>query len=56
MRIPGLATGLRIGEALGVMDAAFDPDAGCVEVRGTVVRVTGHGLFFKPIPKSPAGY
>jgi integrase len=51
-----LATGLRVGEAIGLFDAAFDPLEGSVEVRGTVVRVTGVGLFFKPEPKSVAGH
>lgn len=46
-----LATGLRIGEVLAVVWSAVDLDAGTVEVRGTVIRVTGSGLMIKPRPK-----
>lgn len=50
-----VATGLRIGEALGVTWSAIDLSAGTVEVRGTLLRVRGEGLVFKPTPKSAAG-
>ena len=39
-----LATGLRLGEALGVTWADVDLDAGTVAVQRTIVRVTGQGL------------
>ena len=39
-----LATGLRLGEALGVTWADIDLDAGTVAVQRTIVRVTGRGL------------
>jgi integrase len=42
-----LATGLRIGETAAVTWEALDLDAATVEVRGTVIRVTGHGLTIK---------
>jgi integrase len=48
-------TGLRIGEACGVTWDALDLDAGTVAVRGTVLRLKGHGLILKPEPKSAAG-
>jgi integrase len=51
-----LATGLRIGETAAITWPALDLDAGTVEVRGTLVRVTGQGLFIKPKPKSKSGY
>jgi integrase len=50
------ATGLRIGEALAMVWDAVDLKAGSVEVRGTVIRIKGEGLFIKPEPKSEAGY
>jgi len=50
-----LATGLRIGEASAVTWAALDLDAGTVEVRGTVVRLTGQGLVLTSTTKSTAG-
>ena len=50
-----VATGLRIGEALGVVWSAVDLDQGTVAVRGTVLRVKGDGLILKPSPKSAAG-
>lgn len=50
-----LATGLRIGEAVALTWSAVDLDAGTVEVTGTIVRVTGHGLTIKPKPKSRSG-
>src|SRR5450756_2090749 len=43
-----LATGLRIGEAFAVTWAAVDLDADRVEIRGTVVRLTGQGLVLMP--------
>lgn len=49
-----LATGLRIGECLAIVEDALDPVDGSLEVRGTVVWVKGKGLFVKP-PKSAAG-
>jgi integrase len=42
-----MATGMRIGEAAGLTWTAVDLDAGTVEVRAAVVRVTGHGLVHK---------
>ena len=50
-----LASGLRIGEASAVTWAAVDQDAGTVDVRGTVVRLTGRGLIMMPTTKSTAG-
>jgi integrase len=51
-----LATGKRIGETCAITWDALDLDAGTVEIRGTVVRVKGQGLWIKPKPKSRAGY
>ncbi|GAA3437021.1 site-specific integrase [Kutzneria kofuensis] len=53
-----LGTGMRIGEAAAVIWDALDLDSspGQVEVRGTVVRVKGQGLYIKPAPKSEDGY
>jgi integrase len=51
-----LATGERIGENSALTWDALDLDAGTVEIRGTVVRVKGKGLWLKPKPKSKAGY
>ena len=51
-----LATGLRIGEASAITWEALDLDAATVEVRGTVIRVTGKGLMIKPKPKSRSGF
>lgn len=51
-----LATGLRIGETAAITWPALDLDAGTVEVRGTVVRVSGVGLIIKPKPKSRKGW
>ena len=51
-----LATGKRIGETCAITWDAVDLDAGTVEIRGTVIRVKGHGLLIKPKPKSRAGY
>jgi integrase len=39
-----MATGMRIGEAAGLAWDAVDLDAGTVEVRAAVVRITGQGL------------
>lgn len=50
-----LATGLRIGEASAVTWAAVDLDAERVEIRGTVVRLKGHGLVLKPTTETTAG-
>jgi len=50
-----LASGLRIGEASAVTWAAVDLEAGTVEVRGTVVRLTGQGLVLMPTTKTTAG-
>jgi integrase len=51
-----LASGLRIGEACAITWPAVDIERGTVEVRGTVIRVTGEGLRIKPKPKSRAGW
>lgn len=51
-----LATGLRIGEVAAVTWDVVDLAAGTVEVRGTVVRTAGKGLWIKPKPKSISGY
>src|SRR4051794_3311092 len=51
-----LATGLRIGEACAITWPAVDIDRGTVEVRGTVIRVTGEGLRIKLKPKTRAGW
>lgn len=42
-----MATGLRIGEACGLVWTAVDLDAATIEVRAAVVRVTGRGLVVK---------
>ncbi|PKW26675.1 site-specific integrase [Phycicoccus duodecadis] len=39
-----LATGLRLGEALGVRWSDIDPDRGSLRVQRTIVRVKGKGL------------
>ncbi|MBA2560043.1 MAG: tyrosine-type recombinase/integrase, partial [Propionibacteriales bacterium] len=44
-----LATGLRLGEALGVTWSDVDLSAGTIAVRRTVVRVTGKGLVAKRV-------
>lgn len=51
-----LATGVRVGEALALTEDAFNPEDATLEIRGTVTRIKGHGLFFKPEPKTPAGH
>ncbi|GAB2977763.1 site-specific integrase [Amycolatopsis acidiphila] len=47
-----MATGVRIGEALGVFWEDVDFVAGTVEVTHTVVRIKGKGLYRKPRPKT----
>src|SRR3712207_9533185 len=42
-----LASGCRIGEAAAVTWGDLDLDAGTVDVRATIVRVTGQGLIRK---------
>jgi integrase len=49
-----MATALRIGEALALRWADVDLAAGALTVRGTVVRVNGHGLMIKET-KTAAG-
>jgi integrase len=49
-----LATGVRIGETLGVFWSEFDPDAGTVAVNHNVIRVKGRGLIRKST-KTEAG-
>lgn len=44
-----LATGVRLGEALGVTWADVDLSAGTVAVRRTIVRVQGQGLVAKRV-------
>ena len=53
-----LATGLRLGEALGVTWADIDLDAGTVAVQRTIVRVTGPGAGRQPgeVPCLRAGF
>jgi integrase len=48
-----LATGLRLGEALGVTWADVDLTAGTVAVQRTIIRAQGRGLVAKRV-KSPA--
>ena len=49
-----LATGVRIGEALGLLWSEVDVDAGMIAITGQVTRVTGAGLVRGPT-KSAAG-
>lgn len=49
-----MATGVRIGEALGVFWEDVDLDSGTVDVAHTVVRIKGEGLYRKPKPKTKA--
>ena len=49
-----LATGVRIGEALGVQRSEIDFGAGTVNITSTIIRVKGEGLLRKPT-KSMAG-
>ncbi len=51
-----MATGLRIGETAAVTWPAVNLEAGSVEVRGTVIRITGKGLLIKWKPKSESGW
>lgn len=51
-----LATGKRIGENSAITWDALNLYAGTVEIRGTVIRLTGHGLRIKPKPKTKAGH
>ncbi len=51
-----MATGLRIGETAAITWSSLDLAAGTVEVRGTVIRITGKGLMIKLKPKSEAGW
>ena len=50
-----LATGVRLGEALGVTWADINLDSGLVSIERTVVRIAGQGLVAKP-PKSRTSY
>ncbi|MFC4942533.1 tyrosine recombinase XerC [Pseudonocardia sp. GCM10023141] len=47
-----LATGMRIGEACGVLWRSVDLDAGKLTVEATVIRLKGQGLWRKPEPKT----
>ncbi len=51
-----MASGARIGEVCGLVWDAIDLDSGAVEIRSTVVRVKGKGLWNKPKPKTKAGF
>ncbi|ONH49593.1 site-specific integrase [Frankia sp. CcI49] len=51
-----MSTGARIGEAAGLTWGAVNLDEGWIEIRSTVVRITGQGLVNKPKPKSKSGY
>jgi integrase len=51
-----IATGARLGEVCAIVWDAVDLQAGTVEIRATVVRVTGKGIYIKPRPKSKAGH
>jgi integrase len=51
-----MATGLRIGETAAITWDSLDLDEGTVEVRGTVIRETGVGLYIKLKPKSRSGW
>ncbi len=51
-----MASGARIGEVCGLVWGAVDLKEGTIEIRSTVVRVTGVGLVNKPRPKSGAGH
>ena len=49
------ATGVRLGEACAVTWDAVDLEAGTVEIRGTVLRLTATGLTIKNSTKTKAG-
>jgi integrase len=51
-----LATGMRIGEAAALTWDRVDLDQETVTVRGTVLRVKGHGLVVAAQPKTVAGF
>ncbi|MEX5637975.1 site-specific integrase [Parafrankia sp. FMc2] len=51
-----MSTGVRIGEAAGLTWGAVNLDEGWIEIRSTVVRIKGQGLFNKPKPKTKAGH
>uniref|UniRef100_UPI001041764E site-specific integrase n=1 Tax=Candidatus Protofrankia californiensis TaxID=1839754 RepID=UPI001041764E len=51
-----MSTGVRIGEAAGLTWGAVNLDEGWIEIRSTVVRITGAGLVNKPKPKTKSGY
>jgi integrase len=51
-----LATGLRIGECLAIVEDALNAEEGSLEVRGTVIWLKGQGTFIKPAPKTAAGF
>ncbi len=51
-----MSTGVRIGEAAGLTWGAVSLEEGWIEVRSTVVRITGQGLINKPKPKTKSGY
>lgn len=52
----GLATGVRIGEALAIRDTVLDLEAGTVEINATVIRIGGQGLLVQERPKTAAGW
>lgn len=51
-----LATGQRIGETSAITWPALDLALGTVEIRGTVIRITGRGVTIKLKPKSRGGW
>lgn len=50
------SAGLRIGETSAITWQSLDLDNGILEVRGTVIRITGRGLIIKQKPKSKDGW
>ncbi len=46
----------KIGETSAITWPSLDLEAGTVEVRGTVIRISGKGLIIKLKPKSKAGW
>lgn len=50
------ATGKRIGECLAVTADAVNVAQRTVEVRGTVIYISGMGTVFKRMPKTESGY